>query len=487
MKNPEVTVIMSTYNRLEKFTKKAIKSVLDQTFKDFELIVADDCSTDGTKEYVEELIKKDKRIRLVRTPVNTGTDAKPKNTALKVSKGKYICYLDDDCEYYPYHIEKMYERMQANPKVDVLYSDMWLMDADRPEWEGQQGIAINFDAQFLLNRNYIDFSMVMHKRDWVFQVGGIDETLPRFKDWNLFVRMMKAGAVFQRFPMVLTTYFTHKNNTAAKHPVETWQDPETGMTMFKPTFDPAGCYIYLPYLGFDREDEKFPRIAIYTITYDRLEYTKRMYESMRQSTKYQFDWFVFDNGSVDGTQDWITKETPFASGSTTNRGITFASNYLIDKIMELDSKMSANGFQMIIKVDNDCEFMTKGWLESIVDLWKRNHMIYVSPYVEGLVNNPGGAPRIGHSFISPYFLEVTNHIGGLFAAIDKRAYKEFRWSDKFLHGNQDREASEAFREQRYMPCYMPLHRVMHMDTTEGQHHKFPDYFERRKSEKTTQV
>lgn len=484
---PEVTVVMSTFNRLERFTKKAIKSVLDQSFKNFELIVVDDHSNDGTKEYVEGLVKTDKRVRFFQTPQNTGTDARPKNIGLKQAKGDYICFLDDDCEFFPYHIEKLYDKMKANPEIDVVYGDMWLLDADNPKWEGQQGIALNFDAQFLLNRNYIDFSMTIHKKEWAYKVGGIDETLPRFKDWNYFVRMMKAGAAFQRLPMIVTNYYTHKNNTAHKYPVETWQDNQTGMTMFKPTFDPAGCYIYLPYLGYDREDEKNPRVAIFTITYDRLEYTKRMLKSMRGSTKYHFDWFVFDNGSKDGTQNFITKETPFSAGSVSNKGITYASNYLIDKIMELDGKMSADGFQMIIKVDNDCEFMTQGWLESIIDIWKRNHLVYISPYVEGLVDNPGGAQRIGHSFINPYFIEVTQHIGGLFAAIDKHAYKKFRWSDKFLHGNQDREASEAFRKQRYMPCYLPLHRVSHMDTTEGQHQKFPEYFDRRKKEKTTQV
>lgn len=259
----------------------------------------------------------------------------------------------------------------------------------------------------------------------------------------------------------------------------TWVDQATGMTMFEPTFDPAGCYIYLPYLGNDRQAELNPLVAVFTITYDRIEYTKRMRKSMKESTKYPFSWFVFDNGSKDGTNQWLHLETPYSAGSITNKGLTYASNFLIDRIVK-DQE-----YQIIIKVDNDCEFMTKRWLESIVDLWKRNHMLYVSPYVEGLVHNPGGAVRVGQAFLGPYYVEVTEHIGGIFAAIDAHAYKKFRWTDQFLHGNQDREASMAFVKQNYMPCYLPMHRVCHMDGTSKQQEVYPEYFERRKKEKQT--
>jgi len=104
-----------------------------------------------------------------------------------------------------------------------------------------------------------------------------------------------------------------------------------------------------------------------------------------------------------------------------------------------------------------------------------------------LVDNPGGAPRVGYSYIGPYFVEVAYHVSGLCAAIWAKAYEKFRWQDRFIHGNQDREASIAFMKQGFMPIYLPLHRVMHMDTTAGQQKKYPEYFKKRIIEKRTQA
>lgn len=471
---------MSTFNRAERFLPKAIESVLNQSEKDFELIVVDDCSTDNTLEIVHEYAKKDKRVVYAKTPFNSGSDTLPKNLGVLKSRGQYIAYLDDDCRFHEYHLAILLERLEKNPDIDVVYCDMQIFNADKPSEPPQPAIAKDFDTQFLINRNFIDTSEVMHRRDNIFQVGGWDQELPKFVDWNLWVRMMKAGARFERVRTVATDYYVHPNRKSNKVETKSWFDPRFGMTMFEPTFDTAGCYIYLPYLGNDREEEKNPSVAIFTITYERLEYTKRMHESMRQSTRYPYEWFVFDNGSKDGTNDFVKKQTKFISGSFENKGLTYASNFCIDRIMKTPGE-----FQIVIKVDNDCEFMTKGWLETIVDMWRRNHMLYISPYVEGLVHNPGGAPRVGQAFVGPYYVEVTEHIGGIFAAIDARAYREFRWTDQFLHGNQDREASMRFANDGFMPCYVPMHRVMHMDGTEGQQTKFPEYFERRIKEKRT--
>lgn len=454
--------------------EKAIRSVLAQTYKDFEYIIVDNASTDNTRKVIEKYAKKDKRIKYVYEEVVIGTHCKPLNTGILHSTGNYITYLDDDNEYYPYKLEISVNALKQNPEIDVVYCDMMVHSGE----ESTMGIALDFDPQFLLNRNYIDTSEVMHKRDVVFCVGGWNEKVNRFTDWNLWVRMAKWGAKFQRIPIIALKYNAHGGDTQSKRTgVKSWYDPTYGLTMFEPTFDPAGDFIYLPYLGDECGDEDNPKVAVFTMTYERLDYTRRMAESMARSAGYPFDWFVLDQGSDDGTPKWLKDSyAHFIHLSDTNMGITKASNLLLDAI--------GNDYQIIVKVDNDCEFLTKNWLHTLVDLWKRNHMLYMSPYPEGLVHNPGGAPRIGHAYVGPYMVEVTQHIGGLCAFVDARAYKDFRWEDQFKHGNQDMEASVSFRKQGYMPCYIPLHRVWHMDNTEGQYKKYPTYFERRVKEKT---
>lgn len=490
---PLVSVIISTYNRPAKLDK-AIESVVKQSYRNWELFVVDDCSPgEETQAVGKKWQEADPRVHYIRAEKNHGYGNKPRNTGILAAKGEYICYLDDDCEFLTRHIERLVAEIQAT-KADVVYCDMWLVT---PEGQRAEGIARDFDGQFLLHKNFIDTNEVLHTREIVFAVGGWDETLPRFMDWNLWVRMTKWGGKFHHVTEKLALYHISPDSTAVKHPVKQWQDPVMGM-MFEPTFHPSGCKIWGPWLSQESEPDEnrrrewHPRVAIFTLSYDRLEYTQQFFKNAGASAGYDFDWYVLDQGSKDGSAEWL-KSLSKGEGvevkegylnfkhltlSDRNRGITAGSNHLIDTIQE------KGYYQIIIKADNDCLFLTEGWLATIVDLWQRNHRLYVSPYVEGLVQNPGGAHRVGYGHIGDYFVEVTQHIGGIFAAIDARAYKDFRWQDQFLHGNQDAEASMAFRKQGYMPLYLPLHRVQHCDGTEGQHEKFPEYFERRKIEKT---
>lgn len=463
-----ISVIMSTFNRADTFLPKSIESVRKQSLKDWELIIVDDCSFDNTQEVVESY--QDQRIKYIKLNENFGSDTHPKNVGASASTGEYLLFLDDDVVLRPNALKTLKKELDSNPQLDVVYGDMWITP------NNEAGIAHDYDRQFLMLRNYIDTSSAMMRRSAIFDVGGWDETLKKFVDWNLWVRMTKAGKNFKRVSEFTFDYTLHSDAKSQRIETPMYEHPELG-TLFEPTFDPAGCYIKLPYLG----EVKEPRVAIFTIHYDRLAYTQVTQKLMFETAGYPFDWYCVDNGT-DGTFEWLDKMEvcKLLHKNPENKGITESSNYLIDVI-------SKGKYDIIIKVDNDVEFQTNNWLADIVDLWKRNNMIYVSPYVEGLRDNPGGAMRIGYGMIGTEFIEVTNHIGGIFAAVSAKAYSNFRWSDEFLHGNQDLEASHAFRLENYMPCYYPKHRITHMEGTEGQQKRYKQYFDRRKGEKSAKL
>lgn len=90
-----VSIIIPTYNR-KYIIKDAIDSCLSQSYKNIEVIICDDHSTDGTKEYIEGWIKEDKRIRYCMTPVGKKGANAARNTAIKIAKGSYITFLDTD-------------------------------------------------------------------------------------------------------------------------------------------------------------------------------------------------------------------------------------------------------------------------------------------------------------------------------------------------------------------------------------------------------
>lgn len=106
---PTISVIITTYNRAN-ILPRAIRSVLSQTFTNYELIIVDDCSTDGTDGVVSLL--KDPRIRYYRLSENGGS-SKARNVGFNMSKGKYVVFLDDDNEFLPTFLEDTEYRLRT--------------------------------------------------------------------------------------------------------------------------------------------------------------------------------------------------------------------------------------------------------------------------------------------------------------------------------------------------------------------------------------
>src|SRR3990172_12530717 len=121
MNNPVITVLMSAYNA-EKYLREAIESILNQTFKDFEFIIINDCSTDKTKKIIEEYANKDARIKLINNATNLGL-TKSLNIGLKEARGEYVARLDADDVALPERLEKQYEFMNKNR--DITLTGAW--------------------------------------------------------------------------------------------------------------------------------------------------------------------------------------------------------------------------------------------------------------------------------------------------------------------------------------------------------------------------
>jgi glycosyltransferase involved in cell wall biosynthesis len=123
----KVSVIIPTYNG-EKFIGRAIQSVLGQTLRDFEIIVVDDASRDGTVLKVKELAKNDKRIKLTVLPVNTGGPAVPRTVGCKAAQGDLIAFLDQDDMYLPKYLEKKVAYFDRHPEINLISSWAWMFD-----------------------------------------------------------------------------------------------------------------------------------------------------------------------------------------------------------------------------------------------------------------------------------------------------------------------------------------------------------------------
>lgn len=119
-KQPLVTVYIPTFNRVE-LLKRAVESVQNQTYQNLEIIIVDDCSTDGTHNYLEQLAKEDKRVRYFLKEINSGACVS-RNIAIENATGEFITGLDDDDLFMKYRIEKFVKNKTLLSKYIFLSS-----------------------------------------------------------------------------------------------------------------------------------------------------------------------------------------------------------------------------------------------------------------------------------------------------------------------------------------------------------------------------
>ena len=117
---PNVSVVMPVFNG-EAFVKEALESILNQSFKQFEIVVINDGSTDKTQEIVTRLASKDARIRLINHPKNSGL-IPCLNEGLELAQGNYIARMDADDIAHPIRLQRQFEFLESNPQVIVCGS-----------------------------------------------------------------------------------------------------------------------------------------------------------------------------------------------------------------------------------------------------------------------------------------------------------------------------------------------------------------------------
>ncbi len=118
MTKPKVSVILSAFNR-EKYLGEAIDSILAQEFRDFELILVDDASTDNSAEIIKVYEKRDSRIRALFLDCNTGVSG-ARNRGFVIAEGEYIAYMDSDDVSLPTRLKKQVDFLEQNPEVGAV-------------------------------------------------------------------------------------------------------------------------------------------------------------------------------------------------------------------------------------------------------------------------------------------------------------------------------------------------------------------------------
>ena len=217
---PLVTVIVPTYNRAVMIVE-TLSAILQQSFKNFELLVISNGSTDNTESVVAGL--NDQRIIFFQLPPS-GRPAVPRNRGIKEAKGKYIAFCDDDDLWLPDKLQKQVDFMESNPDTALCFGYAERFgDTDRsgsllhPTAESD-GVK-DFMSLFLGNK--IPTFTVMVRKDCLDEVGCFDEDpkLTAIEDYDLWLRVAHKQKI-ACIPAVLGKYRVHQNNFSSNMVLE---------------------------------------------------------------------------------------------------------------------------------------------------------------------------------------------------------------------------------------------------------------------------
>lgn len=200
---PIITVLMAVYNG-EKYLKQAVDSILSQTFKDFEFVIVNDCSSDSTVDIIKSY--NDKRILIYNNETNLG-QTKSLNIGLKHAKGRYIFRMDADDYSMPERIEKQYNYINEYPEYTVVGTDCLVVDESNIAKSISRGCSKYEDIIIrMLNGSPINHVSVVMKKEAILAVGGYNSEYKISADFDLWSRLVRKGYKITTLPEILSAY-----------------------------------------------------------------------------------------------------------------------------------------------------------------------------------------------------------------------------------------------------------------------------------------
>lgn len=216
-----VSAIITTYKRAPQIVERAVRSVVEQTYQNLEIIVVDDSPPEYPyRDDIRKITEKyrDKReIRYLRHEQNKGACA-ARNTGIKDAKGLFVCFLDDDDEYAASKVEKQVRLLSGSDYAGLIYCNCLIVDDDTGEqmYQKKKFHRGNVHYQVLI-RNFIGTtSFPLIRKECLIDAGGFDEELPACQDYDMWIRLCERYPVdFIDEPLVI--YHNHSGDQITKN------------------------------------------------------------------------------------------------------------------------------------------------------------------------------------------------------------------------------------------------------------------------------
>lgn len=361
---PIVSVVMCVYNR-QKELKQAIKSLIDQTFPYWELIIVDDGSKEDLKPIVEEF--KDERLRYKKLPVNLGVPG-ARNIGNSMAIGDYIAVLDSDDVAFPERLQVQVDTLTQNPDIDVVYSSCWVVfpdDTTEPyifeahEWSLWR---------MLYKENLCFHSTVMFKKTCL-MTAQYKESCRFGSDYVFLAELAAHGKKFKKIAKPLIRYCRHNESISRKsreEQIKMSQEHIKTMITELPQ-ELQEMYVKLRIIkGIN--DFDYP-VTVIIPSYNNSDELKLTLQALLNQTHNDFEVIVSDDGTSDHSISTLVKRYA-GVGLHINYFWNPDRGYTLCNVRNAGLKL-ANG-KVIVFLDADM-IPEKQFIEKVINLHNANN------------------------------------------------------------------------------------------------------------------
>lgn len=208
--NELVSIITPTFNA-EKFIRATIESVLNQSYQNWEMILIDDASTDGTVSIIKEFTQKDNRLKLTELSKNSGNGF-ARNVALEKATGKYIAYLDADDLWFPIKLENQIKFLKNN-NLPFTFSFYDCIDEEGNSLNRRVEAPLELTYDQLFFCNYVGNLTAIYDADFFGKI--VIEATQKRQDWRLWLTILKQIEVTKPVPEILALYRIRKDSISS--------------------------------------------------------------------------------------------------------------------------------------------------------------------------------------------------------------------------------------------------------------------------------
>lgn len=415
--NPLISFIIPTYNVSNKFLSECLDSVLNQSYTNFEVCIADDNSTlDETIQTLKEYQKKDKRIKITFRKEN-GMISKASNTALKMAKGEFVVLVDNDDVIERDSLYYIVEVLNHNKDIDMIYSDEDKIDFNGKYMEPH--FKADYSPDTLMSVNYICHLCCLRK-SIIDELGGFRSEYDGSQDYDLFLRFTERTNHIHHIEKILYHWRQTKSSTAGYLGNKTYayiagkkalEDALKRRNIKGEVIENPKVSTYLVKYGNENE-----LVSIIIPMKDKAKITRRCIDSLYNKSSYRnFEIILVDNNSVEQeTFDMIEEyKNKYDNFKSIRLDCDFNYSYINNEAVKVSSG------DYILFLNNDTEVFSTDFLEWMLGYARQKHigcvgikLLYPDKLVQhaGVVLGYGGVA--GHVYVASSY-----HDNGFFGRL----------------------------------------------------------------------